>query len=520
MTTMLRMITPNTNVDPKFAGFTTTGATDNQVLSYDQASDSLVWADISTLDNTFEAGITVSGAQSTFSAEVEVNAVLDVNDNIECSGTFLGGAIDAQTGSLTLDSDANVTITSGTGAGNYTQFDTPTVFAGAVTQAVRITPTTIDTFSTSGSATALTVTGNLTGNVTGNLTGNVTGNVTGNLTGDVDGDVDAERVEINNSTAINPGNWNQFSFDPFGTVRLAVASTSIPTQFVRERSDNDAAFVDTLVSKRTGDITGMESGNDLIVHNNVLTDTAGGGQRQASSLYTRLRNIDVIGSSTSDYQYDIYNSELEAVIFDKATGANEVSHNVATFGSEGQKFHSNVEVFTKPTNSGDIDLSSVQLAYVGTSKDDPDAYIRLVDNNAGPLVTNMVRFRDQGSGTYRTEFETPVEFNNNAITEVSSLQVGNLTLTGDQIQTSGSEVEFNSDFNVTQTAFFGSGSGTQIKNTGAIDTFGSNTTVAFLAPIKLDNLSSDPANVTGSIYFNTTTSKFRGYNGTAWVDLG
>jgi len=132
----------------------------------------------------------------------------------------------------------------------------------------------------------------------------------------------------------------------------------------------------------------------------------------------------------------------------------------------------------------------------------------------------MVRFRDQGSGTYRTEFETPVEFNNNAITEVSSLQVGNLTLTGDQIQTSGSEVEFNSDFNVTQTAFFGSGSGTQIKNTGAIDTFGSNTTVAFLAPIKLDNLSSDPANVTGSIYFNTTTSKFRGYNGTAWVDLG
>jgi hypothetical protein len=44
--------------------------------------------------------------------------------------------------------------------------------------------------------------------------------------------------------------------------------------------------------------------------------------------------------------------------------------------------------------------------------------------------------------------------------------------------------------------------------------------VPFLAPIKLDNLSSDPANVTGSIYFNTTTSKFRGYNGTAWVDLG
>lgn len=34
------------------------------------------------------------------------------------------------------------------------------------------------------------------------------------------------------------------------------------------------------------------------------------------------------------------------------------------------------------------------------------------------------------------------------------------------------------------------------------------------------NLTADPAGpVTGQIYFNSTTGKFRGWNGTAWVDL-
>jgi hypothetical protein len=35
------------------------------------------------------------------------------------------------------------------------------------------------------------------------------------------------------------------------------------------------------------------------------------------------------------------------------------------------------------------------------------------------------------------------------------------------------------------------------------------------------SLSADPGsgNVAGDMYFNTTTNKFRGYNGTAWVDL-
>jgi hypothetical protein len=45
--------------------------------------------------------------------------------------------------------------------------------------------------------------------------------------------------------------------------------------------------------------------------------------------------------------------------------------------------------------------------------------------------------------------------------------------------------------------------------------------VTFGDPIRLHNTASDPTTATtGEMYFNSTTNKFRGYNGTAWVDLG
>ena len=48
----------------------------------------------------------------------------------------------------------------------------------------------------------------------------------------------------------------------------------------------------------------------------------------------------------------------------------------------------------------------------------------------------------------------------------------------------------------------------------------SNDSVEFDEVINLINLGADPVGVAGDMYFNTTTNKFRGYNGTAWVDLG
>ena len=52
---------------------------------------------------------------------------------------------------------------------------------------------------------------------------------------------------------------------------------------------------------------------------------------------------------------------------------------------------------------------------------------------------------------------------------------------------------------------------------------GSDKRVRINSVFKLDSQTADPTSPTpqaGDMYFNTSTSKFRGYNGTSWVDLG
>jgi hypothetical protein len=60
-------------------------------------------------------------------------------------------------------------------------------------------------------------------------------------------------------------------------------------------------------------------------------------------------------------------------------------------------------------------------------------------------------------------------------------------------------------------------SNNDIINVGNVSAVGKTTT----STIQLSGLASDPAGVAGLIYYNTTTGKFRGYNGLvgAWQDL-
>lgn len=54
-----------------------------------------------------------------------------------------------------------------------------------------------------------------------------------------------------------------------------------------------------------------------------------------------------------------------------------------------------------------------------------------------------------------------------------------------------------------------------------LECFGSNKLLRFYtSSLVLPKSTTDPSTQSGGIYFNTTTNKFRGYNGTTWVDLG
>jgi hypothetical protein len=120
-----------------------------------------------------------------------------------------------------------------------------------------------------------------------------------------------------------------------------------------------------------------------------------------------------------------------------------------------------------------------------------------------------------------------------AVEAEPTIELGNITHSGAWSITCDNDITIETttagDFAWLKTdkTYVGSSSGFFLTNGNEIDTWGGATEVVFKKRvvaenvIVVDNQAADPTGVTaGSIYFNTTTNKFRGYNGTAWVDLG
>jgi hypothetical protein len=160
MTTMVRMVTPNTNItagsinttflkDKSVTGdkIATTGALDNQVLSYDSATDTVIWQDVSYLDNTFENGIIVTNAQSVFFDDVRIDGDIDLNGDLAISGDIIDlNAITASNSfTLTVNNSGNLTLD----PGGHVHADTNNFYVGSFSQAVNITPTSIGAVGTS-----------------------------------------------------------------------------------------------------------------------------------------------------------------------------------------------------------------------------------------------------------------------------------------------------------------------------------------------------------------------------------
>ena len=523
MMTMIRMITPNTNLsngsintdflkDKAVTGdkIATTGALDNQVLSYDSATDTVIWQDVSYLDNTFENGIIVGGAQSIFNDDVQINADLEINGDLDVSGALTGVdsiSTDASF-SLTATGANNITLD----AGGYVFADTDNMYVGSFSQAAHITPLSIGSIGN-----ALDITGNFTGDVTGDLTG----------------DVDADNVEAN-PDSYTPSGWTQFgNADVWSGALLRTSKANgIPFSSARSRPNNGFAVMDAITLDRDYDFSGDTIDNDIMATNVNFIGTPGGGGRRTSSTWTRLRDIAITGTDGTDCEYDEYNAHFELITYKKESGNNEVAYSVVDASSDRTQIMNTLEVVARQADSGNVDLSGLQLRYVGTEQGYPDSYLTIHKQDTS-TSTDMVRFRDD-AGTAKTEFKTNTYFEqdvsmsqnltvNAEITasDDNTHRIGDLQIARNTISlATEDEVEFDADFNITGTAYFGSGSGTSVSASGEIGTFGSATTVPFGAPIVLDNLGGDPTGVTGAMYFNTATGKFRGYNGTAWVDLG
>lgn len=335
---MMKMITPNTNIsagsvktafikDKAVTGdkIATTGATDAQVLSYDLATNTVVWAD----NLTDLSGLTTS-------------------DLSEGSNLY------------------------------YTDDRVLNWFSTIGVPIINVTP--ID--------------------------------YVGTFTGDLTGDVHSYNVDVQPATPIIPGGWSAYGGYQYidDTPLVVGADGALTFAIVARVAGSNAAFLDTRTVIRDYDFSSGTPNDDLTIFNTTFIDTPGGGSRRTSANYTRLREIAVLGTDGTDCEYDAYKSHLEFIIYDKASGSNEVSHNVFTATSDGSRFHKSLRIFDKPLDSGDIDLSGVILEYTGAQKGAPDSMLKLYEDSSN-TTTDMVRFRND-SGTYKTEFKTTINLDN------------------------------------------------------------------------------------------------------------
>ena len=326
--------------------------------------------------------------------------------------------------------------------------------------------------------------------------------------------VNAGDVEVN-PDSYDPSLWTEFNVDiwEFAPLRVSKAGGT-PFAIARSRTDNNFAFMEASILDRDYDFSGGVSGPDLMANQNTFIGTPGGGGRRTSAQWTRLRDITVAGTDGTDCEYDAYQTHYEIVAYDKASGNTEVSNSVIDASSDRTQIMNSLEVVARQPNSGNEDLSALRLRYVGTEQGSPDAYVSLYYQSIDTAL-DMIRFREI-SGAPVTEFKTSVAFEQ-PIT--GNTRIGDITISSNTITVDGDEVEFDADFNITGTAYFGSGNGTQVQSDGTITTFGSASKVPFGDTIQLDSKASDPTGVTGAMYFNSSTNTFRGYNGSAWLDL-
>lgn len=134
----------------------------------------------------------------------------------------------------------------------------------------------------------------------------------------------------------------------------------------------------------------------------------------------------------------------------------------------------------------------------------------------------------EGSNLYHTDARAIA-----AVEGEPTLDLGNITHSGAWSLTCDNDITIETtttgDFAWLKTdkTYVGVSSGFFLTNGNEIDTWGGASDIVLKKRviaeelIVVDNQTADPTGApAGSIYFNTTTNKFRGYNGTAWVDLG
>ena len=449
----------------------------------------------------------------------------DVTGNVSgSSGSTTGNAATAtalQTartiGGVSFDGTANINLPGVNTSGNQDTSGTAAI-ATTVTISDESTDTTcFPLFATAASgnlgpktASGLTFNANtdvLSGTFSGNLTGNVTGNASGSSGSCTGNAATATALETGREISLTGDvTASGVSFDGTGNISL---STTIAADSVALGTDTTGNYVST-ISGTTNEIEVSGSGSE------TATVTIG-----LPNDVTIAGNLTVNGTTTS---VDTTNLEVEDPLIKLAKNNNAAdSVDIGFYGlydtSGSQDLYSGL--FRDASDSGKYKLFKDLQAEPTTTVDTSGtgyAVGTLVSNLEGNVTGNVTGNTSGSSGSCTGNSATATTSTNVTVADESSdttcFPLFVTAATGDLAPKSGSNLTFNSSTGVLGATTF-SGSGSSL--TGVV--IETSSTGSAEIPVGT-TAQRDGSPATGMFRFNTTTSGFEGYDGSAWGSIG
>ena len=450
------------------------------------------------------------------------NLTGNVTGNVSgSSGSATGNAATAtalQTartiGGVSFDGTANIDLPGVNTAGNQNTSGT-----AAIATAVSISDESSDTscfplFATAASgdlspktASGLTFNSStdvLSGTFSGNLTGNVTGNASGSSGSCTGNAATATALETGRTIALTGDvTATGVSFDGTGNISL---STTIGADSVALGTDTTGNYV-AGISGTTNEIEVSGSGSEGATVTVGLPDNV-----------TIAGNLTVNGTTTS---VDTTNLEVEDPLIKLAKNNNAAdSVDIGFYGlydtSGSQDLYTGL--FRDASDSGKYKLFKDLQAEPTTTVDTTGtgyAVGTLVSNLEGNVTGNVTGNTSGSSGscTGTSAIATTVTVSDES-SDTTCFPLFVTAATGDLGAKSGSNLTFNSDTGVLGATTF-SGSGSSLTGVTLKTSATGSSQVAVGTTAQRDG---SPA--TGMFRFNTTTTGFEGYNGSAWGAIG
>ena len=410
------------------------------------------------------------------------------------------------------------------------------------------------------------VTGNVTGNVTGDLYGDVFGNVTGTVTGEVTGDLKGDVLSLDGSVIVDQelkiiradGFHGTFYGDLVGNLQ---ADAVVYGTFNGEMSGTMyGEFFGDVTGNITGDVVGDVTGNLTGAVNGSLTGDLL-GTRDGSDVPTRLNSWDTTLSQwnwVGGVGHPVINEPTILIV-----GSNIEETEIRSHVSNPKKLNSSdapikvVELnydlnnsyaaqfrgqFFGPLSVEHSDGTTTDVVYLSDNSTVVTAHQgrillsqtldNVVEINANTVLKNM-HFEDVGDEplelvrTHKKVGDSKASMSNSDTLHMQVIEgyngagyvtAGTMSFFVDENDTFDSNgIAMPTGFSISLSDSTPPGqnkdTNLQLNNKGVLEV-----KVLKARPLQSSNIN-DIDGEEGMIIFNTTTKKFQGYTGTAWVDL-